>query len=437
MGVVRFSAAVARGSAMRVVCRRAIAVLATALCLVATPAIAPAQSTRRHSTASQRAVDVVKLKSGKTLRGTIARSDPDGSLTLAVAREWLRKADAKMLASVEADETRTRTAALEQLRGRIKQELPGFPEESGVATFLRVELKRVEKLLADQASVEPPQFVWVELTRQQIARIAAAGVERRRIAAWSWFEQLPNVETRDADDLTRELKHRHIDPSQPLPDLADRLPPRLQDDREWSARMALITYGLGKPLDFQGTGDMLVRADRAKNEDLGALIAKVFGGQMDSLLKDLFSENGAGSAPAKPPTAWLDSAIREAERDKARAFRATRVDLGLARRQATVESVFVARLSTGKWEVIWSDRDTEDGSKERAGMEGNIAADPQVRAALGMLKALGPGADDQVNSAIRFGAATMAAQDTVNHRFSSFEEPYLKRLDGPPLWWPR
>jgi hypothetical protein len=418
--------------------------------------MAPAQSSRgtsgwadsRPNTAALRlAVDLVKLKSGKILRGTIARSEPDGSLTMAVARDWLRKADAKMLTSVEADEAHTQKAALEQLRERIKQELPGFPEESGVATFLRVELKRVEKLLADQGTGERSQFVWVELTRKQVSRVATASVDRKRIAAWSWFEQLPNVETRDVDDLTRELKRRRIDPNQLLPDLTDRLPPRLQDDREWSARMALVTYGLGKPLDFQGAGNMLVRADRAKNEDMGALIGKVFGGQMDSLLKDLLSENSAGSAPArengagggqaKAPTAWLDSAIREAERDKARAFRATRVDLGLERRQATVESAFVTRLSTGKWEVIWSDRDTEDGSKERAGMESNIAADPQVKAALGILKSLGSGADDQVNSAIRFGAATMAAQDTVNHRFSAFEEPYLKRLDGPPLWWSR
>jgi hypothetical protein len=434
---------------MRVLkCSAATAILAAALCFVSTVTIAPAQSSRgsdsrRNAVVSRLAVDVVKLRSGKTLRGTIARSEPDGSLTMAVARDWLRKADARMLATVEADEARTGATALEQLRDRITKELPGFPEESGVATFLRVELKRVEKLLADRPSAdrpsaEPPQFVWVELTRQQIARIAAAGADRKRIAAWSWFEQLPNVETRDFDDLARELKRRRIDPTQPLPDLADRLPPRLQDDREWSARMALVTYGLGKPLDFQGTGDLLVRADRAKNEDIGPLIAKVFGGQMDSLLKDLLNENGAGgAAAAKPPTAWLDPAIREAERDKARAFRATRVDMGLERRQATVESVFVVRLGTGKWETIWSDRDTEDGSKERAGMEGNIAADPQVKAALGILKSLGAGADGQVNSAIRFGAATMAAQDTVNHRFSTFEEPYLKRLDGPPLWWSR
>jgi hypothetical protein len=54
---------------------------------------------------------------------------------------------------------------------------------------------------------------------------------------------------------------------------------------------------------------------------------------------------------------------------------------------------------------------------------------------LGLLKSLGANGDDQVRSAIRFGAATMAAQQAVNSRFSKFQEPYLRRLDGPPLWW--
>jgi hypothetical protein len=388
---------------------------------------------------SRLAVDVVKLKSGKSMRGTIARADADGSLTMAVSRDWLRKADPKLLANVEAEEARTRVAALE-LRDRIKKELERVSEESAVAAFLRVERKRVD-LLAESPQPEQPQFVWLELTAKKVAKITSPSTDQKRIAGWSWYERLANVEARDAEDLARELARKRIDPSQPVPDLSERLPLRLQDEREWSARMALIYYSLGKPLDFQGTGDLLVRADRAKNaEDIAPLIAKLFGGQVDALFKDLLNEGRSAPGPSaaassKSPNAWLEPAIREAERDRARAFRATRVDLGLERRQATVNSAFVVQLANGKWEVIWSDRVTEDGLQERPAMEAGIANDPQVKSALGLLKSLGTNGDDQVRSAIRFGAATMAAQQAVNSRFSKFQEPFLRRLDGPPLWW--
>jgi hypothetical protein len=419
-----------------------------ALCLFASSAIwsgrsaagGPGRSRATQSSINLRlAVDVVKLRSGKTLRGTIAHAGPDGSLTLAVARDWLQKADPKLLADLEVDETRVARAALEQLRDRIKNEVRVTPEDSPVAGLLRLERTRVDALLAGAAAEKTrpgePQFVWVDLAKKEVDRVSSAAVEHKQVAGWAWYERLANVETRPADDLARELKRRGIDVSQPVPDLSERLPIRLPDDREWSARMALVAYSLSKPLDFQGTGDLLVRSDRANNAgDMAPLVAKLFGGQVDSLLKDLLSDGRPLATSAKSPTAWLESAIREAERDKARAFRATRVDLDVEHRQASVTSVFVVELN-GKWETVWSERDTEDGAQERPQTEATIATDPQVKSALALVKSLGTGADDQVRAAIRFGAATMAAQQTVNRGFSAFQEPYLRRLDGPPLWW--
>jgi hypothetical protein len=201
--------------------------------------------------------------------------------------------------------------------------------------------------------------------------------------------------------------------------------------------MALITYALGKPLDYQGTGDLLARVDRKNADDVAPLVAKMFGGQVDSLLRDLINDGRLATASPKPPNAWLDPAIREAEREKARAFRATSVDLGLERRQATVESAFVVHLANGKWQTLWVDRATEDGSQPRPAAEATIANDPQAKSALALLKKLGANGEDQVYSAIRLGAATMAAQQTANNRFLKYQEPFLLRLDGPPLWWAR
>ena len=144
---------------------RLLVVLFIATTLIGTnDSLTVAQSTAGvpRRSGSRLSVDVVKLKSGKSMRGTIARADADGSLTMAVSRDWLRKADPKLLANVEAEEARTRVAALE-LRDRIKKELERVSEESAVAAFLRVERKRVD-LLAESPQPEQPQFVWLELT---------------------------------------------------------------------------------------------------------------------------------------------------------------------------------------------------------------------------------------------------------------------------------
>ena len=412
------------------------------------PANPRAGSSHRFAANSQLSVDLVKLKSGKTLRGAIVRQGVDGSLTMAVPREWLRRADPGLLAKIETEEVSTRRSALEQLRDRIRTELERVAEDSGLATFLRLEQKRIEKLLHEKTPAESPQFVWFDLAKAKIARVAFTTAERRRIAAWSWSERLPNVETRSADELSRELTTRGVDPSQSLPDLSDRLPVRTQDDQEWSARMALVADALGKPLEFQGTGDLLVRSDRTTNAgDTAPLFAKLLGGQVESLLKNLLGGGQPVAPTAESSDAWLKPAIREAEREKARAFRATRVDLNLAGHQAAVNSVFVVHLSKGDWQAIWSDRDSQDGTEERPALEASITNDPQVKSALATFKSVnslslgtgspGSGGGDPIRSAIRFGAATMAAQQTVNSRFFAFQAPYLQHLDGPPLWWPQ
>ena len=112
----------------------------------------------------------------------------------------------------------------------------------------------------------------------------------------------------------------------------------------------------------------------------------------------------------------------------------------LSEEEAAVQSVFVVRVDAGfpekaQWETVWSHRETADATKVRAETEARIANDPQVKQALDKVKSLGLGAEDQVQQAIRFGAATMAAQQTADSRFFEFRDRYVKHLDGPPLWW--
>jgi hypothetical protein len=315
------------------------------LVFVASTASAGPAAARR----SQVAVDMVTLKSGRTIRGVIVRAHADGSLTLAVSRDWLRRANPELLARRKVAEMATRKTALEQLRDRLKQAIMGLADESRMGTFLRSEAKRVERLLGDPNPPEP-RFVWLDLTKKEIARIKPTTDQNRRTACWSWSERLSNVETRDGNDLARDLQQRGVDPARPLSDLSDEFPPRTQDAREWSARLALVEYALDKPLDFQGTGNQLVPVEHsAKAQDTGPLVAKMFGGQMEGVIKDLL---GDGRASTADPAAdgWLKSAYAEAERQRLRAFRATRVDLNLGGQQASVYSIFAVRLDNGNWQ---------------------------------------------------------------------------------------
>lgn len=407
------------------------------LCLAAVltcVTIALAQSAKPVP-AAQLCVDRVVLKSGKTIRGAILRQEPNGPLTMAAAREWLRQANPDLLARITQNEQAIQRQAWEQVRDRLKMELPAAAESSRLSFFLSRELERVEKLLAAANPPEPPQFVWVELAKGEYSSVTRAAADRQRVALWAWDKRVAGVETRDAADLSRELKAQGVDASQPPPELSDRLPIRLQDDREWSARMALVTYAMGEPLDFQGTGDLLVRANSERGaKDMGPLIAKILKSQVEALTKDLANEGRPPPVNSTANNDWLKSAFPEAERGNARAFRATRVQMNLDRRQVAVQTALVARLDKGTWEPIWVNQQSEE-AKPRAEIEARIANDPQVKAALDLIKNLGLGAEDRIQQAIRFGAATMAAQQAADSRFLEFRDRHLKQLTGPPIWW--
>lgn len=379
---------------------------------------------------SQLAVDVVGLKTGKAIRGAIVKAGADGTLTVAVSREWLRTSNPDLYQKAVAKESETRKHALEQLCDRLKQKLETPPTEARLVFFLKQELERAQmQLAADKPDL--PQFLWLELEQDAVARVVRASEDRHRVAMWAWSEQVPHVESRDVADLQRELKQRMIEVTAAPPDLSDRLGARLQDDREWAARMAIVEYSFGKPLDFQGTGDVLVRADPdRKVADLAPVLSKVLKSQVDSLLKDLL---GDGRPAATNDSDWLKSATSEADDSSMSGLRATRVEVKPEGGKATVQTVFAARMPGGKWEIAWSHRESQDATKPRPDIEARINSDPQVKKILETTKSLG--ADDTVRQAIRFGAATMVAQEAANARFFEFRDRYTKHLDGPPLIW--
>src|SRR5262249_36543152 len=155
------------------------------LAIFAAPALGFAQVGKK-TPASQLAVDVVTLKSGKTLRGVILRADRKGALSLAVSRAWLEEANLDLFAKATADESTKAQAALQQLQARLKKLLDDPPEGPRVMFFLEQELQRVEKLLLAPRAAEPRPFVGVEVASPEIMKVVRAGPEQQRIALWAW-----------------------------------------------------------------------------------------------------------------------------------------------------------------------------------------------------------------------------------------------------------
>ena len=207
--------------------------------------------------------------------------------------------------------------------------------------------------------------------------------------------------------------------------------PRVElSDDQWRARVALLQDAYGAPVTSQGTGDIVVRSDQEMTiEALLPVVTDMLKGDVGGLL-DLFG-GGGGRKPPPAPDRWLSSARSQAESDGR--FRATRVQTKPEQGVVNVESAFEVRLADGSWGTVWRARQQIDATQPRPGLEERIAADPRVGQAINAIKVLGVVDEQAMAEAIRFGAATMEAQEAIDRQFAAFRSDHTLRLDGPPL----
>ena len=263
---------------------------------------------------------------------------------------------------------------------------------------------------------------------------SATTPEQRQLLAWAWAEGLDRAEARSVEELSRDLKARNVSPiGWPLP-FIERLPAREQTDNEWAARRALVEYAIGSRLDFQGTGDVLARTGKEAQADAGPLLVELLKQQLQSQFGDLLGErpakNGRDNA-AKAES--LAKAIQTAESEKRNGFRVTRLELAIELQQASVTTQFVARLADGSWRTVFQHTERADAKQARPDIEKRISDDPQVKKVLELTRQLGVAGDGQIQQAIRFGAATMIAQQTCDREFAAFRDVYLPSMVRPTL----
>ena len=441
----------------------------------------PADRGKSEKASPQGVTDLISVAGDGEIRGAVVKRFPDGSLDVAVQRDWLDAHAPEVAEVLGAEERRQTKAVMEALAKRLAAAIATLPESrTRTLGLLRREADRVDDWLAaaeeagdrdaaarsaDEEGTDRPirpraarrgdsQFTLLRIAPKRVTKVRPSGQDAQRIARWAWSERLEDVEGRSAADLTKELKGRGIDPRSPPPGLGDRLPPLPQDDREWAARMALVEDALGDSVAFQGFGDAVVKAGEAEGglagilPQLGQLLGGGNGGLgglgLDDILDGLKGgglPGGQAPAPAtpganpagKPAERWLMSARAQAV--DAGHYRATRVNVDAAKGRAEVESVFEVRMPDGSWETIWREVRAADAARANEAAVERITADERISGLLQTIRGIGLVDEASIMQAIRVGAATSTAQGEIDTAFNDFRSRHVQRLDGPPLRW--
>jgi hypothetical protein len=411
------------------------------LILSAMAVLAPAVPCKaQRLTDSRRCVDKVFLREGLTLYGAILGRSSDGTLTMAVQREWLRSKSKKFYAEQTSSEDAAKN--LETLRDRIRNWLqevsqqknrPDRPLSLPLQQYLREQLDTVDKKLAEvkkNPEASQSQFVLVELPADRVQRGYVQPDQKRKVALAAWKLKLDNVEERSSEDLMEELRERNVDPAKLDVDLSDRLPARADDERQWAARRAIVEHQFWESLEFQGTKDFLVETGRER-PDLTKLLPELLNRELTRQLDDLLGTPGGSRKQETEPIA---EATKTADENQYSSVVIMQLDQDLEQKWVSVETMLLAKMPGGDWQRVWSHVEKIDAGKRRQAIEDALADHEQVQQIRDAVQALGlPVAENQLTTAIRFGAATMEAQQNSRQALDAFVKRYVDELDEPPL----
>lgn len=401
---------------------------------------------QRRVPTTELGVDVLTLTDGDRVLGSVTGEARDGTVTIAVRRAWLKENLPERHDELLEAAERERRAAHDRRIARITAWRNERLDHAGISRFLETQTRKLEAAFAtdDEGDgeadddIEPTmesEFVLLSFAKDELRRTYVQPPSRRVIAALAWRERLRNVESRSVDSLGRELRRGNVAmPGQPV-DLSDRLPRVSAADEDgdaWAARVAVVEYQYVESLDYQGTGDVLVRTTgRDEQPGLEEVLAEFAKPVQGLNILDLVDPPRGGPKPGttrKAPS--YEKAIAEAEKRGLKGFRVTTVEPNLLGKRTVVETRFVAKLPAG-WRTIWRNTSTADASKARPELEERIAEDERVGQLLKTVGALGLGGDGAMTTAVRFGAATMAAQEEANDAFYEFTESVGGSLDAP------
>lgn len=374
-------------------------------------------------------VDIVVLKGGGELRGSVLKRDTQ-EIQIAVQRNWLTTRQPKMAEQVAKSASQDREKSQQLLKERITK----WRQERSDMKRLTFVLDRELERLADPKDLdtEESQFVIVQLPAEQVRRVFEASAASRSLATAAWFERLEKVEETVLGKLKTQVEATHPQWATERIDISDRLPQGPpQNDDEWAARQALWEYEFCESLDYQGTGNFVMRVEPGKKLELSSLLGQSGESLLAGQLGDLGLDLGAGQPAAPKADDWQKRVIAEAKELGMRGFLVTRSPQITGEGPATVTAQFFARLPGGQYQAIWTDTvQTDPATIPEADLK-RIESDPQIQEVLKVAQAFQLG--NQIQTAVRFGGAVEVSLKSVAANFGEFRSRYTRTLDGPPL----
>ncbi len=384
------------------------------------------------------ATDVVFLNNKTTLYGVVDQWTED-EVILVVEREWLKANHPDIydrLAKTEKDIAQSENA--DSIR-RIDQWIAERKGEVDLTMFLEDEKKLALQKNASE-DLSAVRFAFLTLPQSEIRRTVQQSAQQRKVALVSWKYNLPNVAVRPVKDLVKELNQKNIDWQNAKVDFSNEVATPSQSAREWAFRKALVEFSLMAPLEFQGTaGSYFRRGEKPGMKAMMEMVVGQIGG--GSSLQQIGEELGLLEFTQRRKQKNTRSSEKEtfkeqigiAEKEGLRCFAVTQLEQNPLSDRVRVKVMLVAKDEQGKWRKFKEFVGQADASKQSDADVKALMEDPQVKQVMEFADALGLGAGQQMQKALRHGVATQQAMQAGLNQLAVFVDRHTKGLAGPRI----
>ena len=370
-----------------------------------------------HGAAGEAVADRITTRDGSVVLGLVtAAAGPRGAVEFLVRRDWAERNARAHLAEWDRAIATIVRRAVEQRRTRLaswrreREQSPGVGPDDRILRWIDGEQKR----LADPEAVARTALVPVRLPHSEVHQLERRPAAASRVLRLAWSSGIRDPESLNLAELTDAVESRGfvVDPralAQPV-SLDRLLPPVPESEALWQTRRAATEIALDTGLRFLRYQDMVL-PDMGPGQQVPALNP----GLALSEIQRLLDPDGARNRP-DPLAEKLQSVAGRGRIGAVVTRLVIAPDLG----GVTVETTFWVRAAGGQWVAYGSRAATVQADDLKPDEGGDLAADPQVKAAFGMVEALGLGSipPELKQRSLRIGAATQKALGTARSDFN-------------------
>jgi hypothetical protein len=373
------------------------------------PAASPAQ-TAQPANPTAGAADRITLRDGSVALGLITSvtGGPRGAVEFLVRRDWARANlpnwAARWERVVDGSSRQAARQRLERLAAWRRQRAVGRPEGDRILAWIDRERKRLE-----QPGQSPPSvLIPAHLSRGDVRDMARQPQANSRLLQLGWLCGLPKVESLPPDSLKDALEGRGFAADgQNTPPVEGLLPLSPEPEMAWLARRAATELALDPDLRFvryQGMVFPAAPGGQGQAPGLNGLDLTSALGELGRLLDP--------DTPREDPLVATFKKIGESGRVGAVI---TRLELPADLSHAHVESTLWVRAGAEQWVPFLRRSSAIRPEEISLDAGGDLAGDPQVKAAFSLVEGLGLGKvpPELKERSLKMGAATQRALETV------------------------